>query len=106
MFTNWVNAGGNLIAMQPDSQLGTLLGLTSAGSPLSNAYLVVDTSTAAGNGIVGQPMQFHGAANTYTLSGASKIATLYTNPTTATSESSRDAPYRRYERRSRSGVRL
>ncbi len=29
-------------------------------------------------------MQFHGAANTYTLSGASAIATLYTNPTTAT----------------------
>jgi len=85
MFTNWVNAGGNLIAMRPDSQLNTLLGLTAAGSGLSNAYLAVDTSTAAGSGVVGSPMQFHGAANTYTLSGASKIATLYSNFTTATS---------------------
>jgi hypothetical protein len=84
MVTNWVNAGGNLIAMAPDSQLNSLLGLTSAGSPLSNTYFVVDTSTVAGNGIVGAPMQFHGAANLYTLSGASKIATLYTDPTTAT----------------------
>jgi hypothetical protein len=84
VFTNWVNAGGNLVAMAPDSQLNSLLGLTSAGSALSNAYLVVDTSTAAGNGIVSRPMQFHGAANTYTLSGASAIATLYTNATTAT----------------------
>src|SRR5260370_1884780 len=84
MFTSWVTAGGNLIAMRPDSQLLTLLGLTSAGSALSNGYLVVDTSTATGNGIVGLPMQYHGAANAYTLSGASKIATLYTNPTTAT----------------------
>ena len=83
MFTSWVNAGGNLIAMRPDSQLASLLGLTAAGSTLSNGYLVVDTSTPPGNGIVSQPMQFHGTADAYTLSGASKIATLYTNPTTA-----------------------
>ncbi|HZS70386.1 MAG TPA: DUF4082 domain-containing protein, partial [Candidatus Acidoferrum sp.] len=85
MLSSWVNAGGNLIAMQPDSQLNSLLGLTSAGSTLSNAYLVVDASTPAGNGIVNQAMQFHGVANRYTLSGASSIATLYTDPLTATS---------------------
>ena len=28
LFTNWVNAGGNLIAMRPDKQLAGLLGLT------------------------------------------------------------------------------
>ena len=28
MFTNWVTAGGNLIAMRPDKQLAGLLGLT------------------------------------------------------------------------------
>ena len=83
MFTSWVNAGGNLIAMRPDPQLATLLGLTAAGSTLSNGYLLVDTSTPPGNGIVSQPMQFHGTADAYTLSGASKIATLYPNPTTA-----------------------
>ena len=35
MFTNWVTAGGNLIAMHPDKQLAGLLGLTDAlGYPL------------------------------------------------------------------------
>lgn len=80
MFTSWVNAGGNLIAMRPDSQLASLLGLTAAGSALSNGYLVVDTSTPPGNGIVSQPMQFHGTADAYTLSGASKIATCIRIP--------------------------
>ena len=31
MFTNWVTAGGNLIAMRPDKKLASLLGLTDAG---------------------------------------------------------------------------
>jgi hypothetical protein len=84
MFTNWVNGGGNLIAMRPASQLDTLLGITTTAGTLSDTYMVVDTSTAAGSGIVGQPMQFHGTAVAYTLNGASKIATLYSNPTTAT----------------------
>ncbi|MGH8610626.1 MAG: DUF4082 domain-containing protein [Gammaproteobacteria bacterium] len=85
MFTDWVNAGGNLIAMRPDPQLAGLLGISFAGSTLSNAYLLVDTSKAPGNGIVGQTIQFHGTADRYTLNGASSLATLYTNASTATS---------------------
>ncbi len=84
MLTDWVNAGGNLIAMAPDPKLNGLLGLTSIGGTLSNAYLLVDTSTSAGNGIVSQTMQFHGTATGYTLSGATRLATLYSNATTAT----------------------
>jgi hypothetical protein len=82
--TNWVNAGGRLIAMAPDPQLAGLLGLTSVGATLSEGYLLVDTSTAAGNGIAGQTMQFHGTADRYVLDGATSIATLYSNATTAT----------------------
>lgn len=85
LFSNWVNAGGNLIAMRPDPQLDSLLGISSLGSTLSNAYLRVNTATPPGNGIVSQSMQFHGVANTWSLNGASSLATLYTNPTTATS---------------------
>ncbi|WP_341525543.1 DUF4082 domain-containing protein [Nostoc sp. UHCC 0302] len=84
MFTNWVTGGGNLIAMRPDTQLASLLGLTNAASTLANAYLLVDTSTDVGDGIVDQTIQFHGTADRYTLSGASSIASLYTNATTAT----------------------
>ena len=47
-------------------------GLRLQRATLSNAYMLVDTSTAAGNGIVGQPMQFHGLRIAYTLNGASK----------------------------------
>lgn len=84
LFTNWVNSGGNLIAMRPDSQLSALLGITPTGSTMSNAYPVIDTSTGPGNGIVSQLVQFHGTATLFTLNGASKVATLYTSPTTAT----------------------
>ena len=84
MFSDWVNAGGNLIAMRPDSDLYGLLGITAAGGTLSNAYFQVDTSAAPGAGIVSQTMQFHGTADNYTLSGATKVATLYQDASTAT----------------------
>ncbi len=83
--TNWVNAGGNLIAMAPDPQLAGLLGIAPVGSTLSNGYLLVDTSTAPGNGIVGQTMQFHGSADLYTLlSGTGRVAALYSTSSTPT----------------------
>ncbi len=84
LLTNWVNAGGNLIAMRPDKQLAGLLGLTDAATTLPEGYLLVNTSAAPGAGIVGQTMQYHGTADRYTLNGASEVATLYSNATTAT----------------------
>jgi hypothetical protein len=84
MLTNWVSAGGNLIAMHPDKQLAGLLGLTPTSSTLSNAYLLVQTSSGPGTGIVGQSIQFHGPADLYNLNGASAVATLYSNATTPT----------------------
>jgi concanavalin A-like lectin/glucanase superfamily protein/Big-like domain-containing protein len=82
--TSWVNSGGNLIAMRPDKKLAALLGLTDAKSTLANAYLKVDTSGPPGAGIVGSTIQFHGTADRYTLNGATAVATLYSNATTAT----------------------
>ena len=82
--TNWVNGGGKLVAMHPDKQLAGLLGLSDAGSTLANAYLKVDTSSGPGVGITGQTIQFHGSADRYTLNGATAVATLYSNATTAT----------------------
>ena len=40
LFTNWVNAGGNLIAMKPDKQLAGLLGLTDANTTLAERISV------------------------------------------------------------------
>ncbi len=83
-FSNWVNGGGNLIAMRPDKKLAGLLGLTDAGSTLSQGYLLVNTSNGPGSGIVGETMQFHGTADRYTLGSASRLATLYSSAVTAT----------------------
>ena len=85
MLTTWVNGGGDLIAMRPDKQLAGLLGLTDASATLANAYMRVDATRAPGQGIVTDTMQFHGAADRYGLSGATALATLYSNASTATS---------------------
>ena len=84
LISNWVNAGGNLIAMHPDVQLASLLGLTSTSQTLSNAYLLMNTSTMPGAGLVNQTIQFHGSADLYLLNGATSIANLYSNAATAT----------------------
>jgi hypothetical protein len=84
MLSDWVNAGGNLIALRPDPQLAGLLGLTSAGSTLANGYLLIDTAAGPGRGLVDQTIQYHGAADLYTLNGATAVATLYSNASTVT----------------------
>ncbi len=85
MLQTWVEGGGNLIAMRPDSDLLGLLGLGSPSGSLGNAYLKVDTSKSPGAGIVGQTIQFHGVADRYTASGgAQTVATLFSNASTAT----------------------
>ena len=84
MLSEWVQQGGNLIAMRPDSDLAGLLGLTPAGGSLGNGYIQVNTGTSPGAGIVGQTIQFHGTADRYTTAGAQTIATLFSDATTST----------------------
>ena len=74
MLSRWVRRGGALIAMRPDTQLAGLLGLSASGSSITDAYLKADTSKAPGAGIAAQTMQFHGAADRYTLAGARSVA--------------------------------
>lgn len=81
MFSDWVNTGGNLVAMRPDKQLAALLGLTDAVSTLSNAYLQMNTASGPGAGLTGETIQFHGTADRYTLNGATSIATLFSTAT-------------------------
>ncbi|MDP9491802.1 MAG: Ig-like domain-containing protein, partial [Actinomycetota bacterium] len=83
--TNWVNGGGNLIALRPDKQLAGLLGLTDQAATLTNAYMRIDTTPGSpGSGLTSVSMQFHGTADRYALNGAAAIATLYSNASTAT----------------------
>jgi hypothetical protein len=85
MLSNWVTAGGNLIAMRPDKQLASLLGITDASSVQPDAYLLVNTAQEPGAGIVNQTIQYHGTADLYTLNGATSVASIYSNPTQVTS---------------------
>lgn len=84
LFSDWVTAGGTFISFKPASTLSTLLGITPATGTLANQYLLINTASGAGKGIVNETIQFHGAADLYTLNGATSIATLYSNATTAT----------------------
>jgi hypothetical protein len=81
--TQWVNDGGNLIAMRPDKQLAGLLGLTDQRTTLNEGYIKV-SQNGAGRGIVAETIQFHGEADLYQLNGATSLATLYSNASDAT----------------------
>ena len=85
MLSNWVTAGGKLVAMRPDNQLAGLLGLSTVPGSASNAYLRVDTSASPGQGITDQTIQYHGTADHYQLAGAASLGTLYSDASTATS---------------------
>ena len=74
--SGWVTAGGNLIAMRPDSNLAGLLGLGGISGDLSEGYVDIDTTSAPGAGITTESMQFHGTADRWTLNGARSVATL------------------------------
>ncbi|HLA60129.1 MAG TPA: DUF4082 domain-containing protein [Puia sp.] len=85
LLTNWVTAGGTLVALHPDSKLSALLGITSAGGTMADKYLLVNTASAPGLGIVNQTIQYHGTANLYNVNaGTNIVATLYSDATTAT----------------------
>ncbi len=85
MLTSWVNNGGKLIAMKPDKKLASLLGLTDAGTSLSDAYLKIDNASHPGLGVVGDTIQYHSTADRYTLNGARAVALLYNDASIATS---------------------
>jgi WD40 repeat protein len=83
--SNWVKAGGHLIAMRPDQRLSSLLGIKLSSGTITDGYLLVNTSAAPGRGIVNKTIQFHGTADRYTLNGATMIARLYTSASASTS---------------------
>jgi hypothetical protein len=83
MLTQWVTAGGKLIAMRPDKQLAPLMGLSDAGATAADQYLLI-AQIGPGAGLVNQTIQYHGTADLYTLADASQLATLFSDATTAT----------------------
>jgi hypothetical protein len=85
LLTNWVQSGGNLIAMRPDPKLAPLLGLSAPTGVLSEGNLKIDTGSAPGAGITSSVLQYHGTADLYAIAGARAVATLYSGVSTPTS---------------------
>jgi len=85
--TNWVNAGGTLITFRPDVKLSSLLGITTTSTTMSDKYLLVNNAAGtAGAGIVNSTIQYHGAADLYTVTGSNVtvLATLYSSAASST----------------------
>jgi hypothetical protein len=83
MFDGYVSNGGALIAFRPDKQLAPVFGLTDAGETIDEGYMLIDTAGVTGRGLTGETIQYHGAADNYDLDGATQIAVLYTDESTA-----------------------
>ena len=81
-FINFVNSGGRLIAMRPDTDLQPLLGISAAGGSTINGYASINQS-GPGAGLQGGTLPFRGTADYYNLAGATQVAELYTNASTS-----------------------
>ncbi len=68
----------------PRPELAALCGLSTPSGTLANAYMLIDTGTTPGAGLVAETIQFHGAADLSALDGASALATLYSTAIEAT----------------------
>nr|WP_280953910.1 Ig-like domain-containing protein [Methylobacterium terrae] len=74
--SDWVEAGGNLIAIRPEGAWLPLFGLAPAGEPLAERYLQADGEAPAARGIAREAMQIHGPASRYALEDATALARL------------------------------
>jgi hypothetical protein len=77
MLSEYVKAGGNLIAFMPDSQLNQLFGIKDTKGTFSEGYIAVDSNSKFGVGISSQKMQIHGMACKYSTSQGKIIATIF-----------------------------
>ncbi len=62
---SWVSSGGNLIAVRPSGELADLAGVRSEEGAISAGDVLIDTKRPPGQGLVGEPIQFHGVAERY-----------------------------------------
>jgi hypothetical protein len=74
--SRWVNNGGVLIAMRPDSRLRSLFGLGQNTGTMAEGYLRLDPILAPSRGITRSTLQFHGQADLYAPGKATSVAIL------------------------------
>ena len=100
MFTDWVTAGGNLIAMRPGQAAGRPARADRRRQRRSRTAICSSTPPPApGAGIVGETIQFHGTADRYTLNGAHRGRDAVLDRDHGDRQPGGDAAQRRRERR-------
>ena len=74
--TDYVKSGGNLIAFRPDKKLSSLFGLSPMDGEMRDGYISIQSDAEIGVGLTKEPMQFHAAADQYTLKQGVEVATI------------------------------
>ncbi len=84
MLSQYVFGGGNLIAMRPDPQLSSTMGLGLANGVLVDGYIAIQTNSPYGQGFPSDSLQLHTNADLYSNNTAQILALLYSNASIAT----------------------
>ncbi|MBL8097454.1 MAG: hypothetical protein JNL73_24955, partial [Anaerolineales bacterium] len=84
LLNNHVSGGGRLIALRPDAQIIGLFGLGASAGTQTDGYVKFENAQPEAAGLTSSVLQLHGTANRYAVAGGTALATLYSNPTTAT----------------------
>ncbi len=107
LLADWVNAGGNLIAMRPDPDLAGLLGLVNTGATLSEGYLLVNTTDRTRRwGSSTRPFSPMAPPISIPLTDAETLATVFRQRHHGDSLSSCHPPQCRFERRQGCRIRV
>lgn len=78
MLEEFVHRGGRLVCMRPDPRLARMLGVERLAGEFADGYLVAAPDHPVADGLARGPLQFHGGADKYRLSGARAVAWLST----------------------------
>lgn len=79
LLRDYVRRGGLLVAMRPGAELADLFGLRVFGTRPERLiqHFGIDAHAPLAQGVVEEPLQYHGEATSYALDGATALAWLY-----------------------------
>lgn len=77
LLREYVEAGGRLLALKPDSRLSSLFGVSPTGHVLEEGYIAIKADQEPLCGLAGETLKLHGKADLYELSGGTVLTELY-----------------------------
>ncbi len=80
MIRNYVRGGGNLIAIQPGSEICGLLGIEQLPGNITSGSISIDTTSPEGRFLTGRSIQLHAIAGLYKISSGRAVAYLTNYP--------------------------